>query len=529
MGKKVNILIYLLLLITAVMVAADQQPKKTLNTVEAGIPARIFETAKSSTPELIAFVRRMPKGADLHFHLSGSAYCEFLLDSAEKQGFNYNVTRNTFTFDSPKQGKETIVTIAEVKKNAPYLSAFMDVFSMRGWFPATANGHEHFFAIFDHLSSLRKRFRGIELEILVQAVKRARYQNIQYMELMTRSVPPGMAEMVSAALGEFDPNDLEGAFKRVSPLLKEKANFSRMIRQYLDERDKQIQAATGLKDMLTGNDGELVVRYVSTINRLADLKGFFVSALCAARVVVEDRRVVAMNIAAPEDRPASRLNFDKHMEILDFLYRKMGEPTYTLHGGELSLRESPVEPMRTRISDTITKGHARRIGHGASVAWEDDVFGLLDLMRREGILVEICLSSNESILGIQGKDHPFQLYRRAGVPVSLCTDDEGISRGNLTVEFIKAIQRYGLGYGEVKTLVYNSLEYSFLPGESLYRDRDYGKIRPLFEGVRTAGWKPGQKARRLMGKNPKLKRQVMLERAFVEFEAYLGALKGLYD
>ena len=36
-------------------------------------PEARFEQARRSTPELIAFLRRMPKGADLHNHMGGSA------------------------------------------------------------------------------------------------------------------------------------------------------------------------------------------------------------------------------------------------------------------------------------------------------------------------------------------------------------------------------------------------------------------------------------------------------------------------
>src|SRR5688572_6576004 len=90
----------------------------------------------------------------------------------------------------------------------------------------------------------------------------------------------------------------------------------------------------------------------------------------------------------------------------------------------------PVVACRT----SIETGHARRIGHGVSIAWEDDLPGLLKKMKADGVAVEVCPSSNASILGTEGDRHPSRLYRRAGVPVTLNTDDEGISRSNLTME-----------------------------------------------------------------------------------------------
>jgi hypothetical protein len=274
----------------------------------------------------------------------------------------------------------------------------------------------------------------------------------------------------------------------------------------------------GLDSPVTGNKGELVIRYIAGVYRLEVGSAFFARAAAGILAINTDERVVGLNLVAPEDAPVSQENFEGQMEILDFLWKKTGEPKFTLHAGELVLRDSPVEPMRNRISRTIEIGHARRIGHGISVAWEEDVPALLKRMRDEGILVEICLSSNESILGIKGRDHPFDLYHRAGVPVSLNTDDEGVSRSNITMEYIKAIQRYDLTYEEIKDLVRNGIEYSFLPGDSLFENRDYRHLRLGFEGVRSPDWAPDEAARTLMDENPKLNRQVVLERAFVEFE-----------
>ena len=49
----------------------------------------------------------------------------------------------------------------------------------------------------------------------------------------------------------------------------------------------------------------------------------------------------------------------------------------------------------------------------------------------------------------------------AGVPVALSTDDEGVSRIDLTHEYLRAVQTFGFGYVEIKQLSYNSLDYAF--------------------------------------------------------------------
>ena len=87
-------------------------------------------------------------------------------------------------------------------------------------------------------------------------------------------------------------------------------------------------------------------------------------------------------------------------------------------------------------------------------------------------MVEINLTSNDGILGVSGKDHPLPIYMKYGVPVSLSTDDEGISRIELTHEFARAAETYDLSYSDLKRMVRTSLEHSFLPGDSLWREPD---------------------------------------------------------
>jgi hypothetical protein len=91
-------------------------------------------------------------------------------------------------------------------------------------------------------------------------------------------------------------------------------------------------------------------------------------------------------------------------------------------------------------------------------------------MARRNVMVEICLSSNDLILGISGSRHPLATYLEYGVPVALATDDEGVSRSELSLEFLKAAEEQGLGYLQLKTMARNSLQFAFIAGDSLWRD-----------------------------------------------------------
>ena len=90
-------------------------------------------------------------------------------------------------------------------------------------------------------------------------------------------------------------------------------------------------------------------------------------------------------------------------------------------------------------------------------------------MARRDVLVEVCLTSNDVILGVAKEQHPLATYMQYGVPVALATDDEGVSRSEIS-RALKAAEEQGLGYAQLKTMARNSLQYAFLPGASLWSD-----------------------------------------------------------
>jgi adenosine deaminase len=83
-------------------------------------------------------------------------------------------------------------------------------------------------------------------------------------------------------------------------------------------------------------------------------------------------------------------------------------------------------------------------------------------MSQRRVLVEICLTSNDQILGVRGAAHPLAAYLKHGVPVSLSTDDEGVSRSDMPREFLKAAVDQRLGYLELKAMARASIQYAFV-------------------------------------------------------------------
>jgi len=155
--------------------------------------------------------------------------------------------------------------------------------------------------------------------------------------------------------------------------------------------------------------------------------------------------------------------------------------------------------------------------------WADEkrslTIELLHEMARNHIMVEISLTSNDVILGVNGKDHPFSIYRMFQVPIALATDDEGVSRINLTNEYFRAVQTYNLKYPDLKQMVRTSIEHSFLPGTSLWHDQDIFK-QPTPECARdTLGVDPPSGACvAFLASSERARQQWELERRFRAFE-----------
>ena len=152
--------------------------------------------------------------------------------------------------------------------------------------------------------------------------------------------------------------------------------------------------------------------------------------------------------------------------------------------------------------------------------YENDAAGLLREMARKHIMVEINLTSNEGILGITGNRHPFEYYRAAGVPVALSTDDQGVSRIDLTHEYVRAANEYHLSYEDLKRLARTGIEHSFLPGRSLWAAED-AYVDPVLacKGQVLGSPKPSAACKSLLETSEKASAQWELEHRFDEFEA----------
>jgi adenosine deaminase len=229
---------------------------------------------------------------------------------------------------------------------------------------------------------------------------------------------------------------------------------------------------------------------------------------------------VGINFVRPEDDFVAMRDYTQQMKMIGFLHTLYPDVHISLHAGELKLGLVPPEGLRFHIRQAIELAHAERIGHGVDVMYEDRPRDLLTEMVDRHVMVEINLTSNEGILGVEGDAHPFPVYHSVHVPVALSTDDEGVSRIDLTHEYVRAALDYHLRYADLKQLARTGMEHAFLPGASLWaRPDDFRAPVDACKGQPLGDEKPSAACKALLDQNEKAQAQWQLERRFRAFEA----------
>lgn len=482
--------------------------------------AHAYETAVKSGPlALHAFLDQFPKGADLHVHLSGAVYAETFIKDAAEDGLCVD----------PKG-----LTFAEAPCNAPLVSAkdlagvltpaqqdlydrLVDSFSMRSYVPtASWSGHDQFFATFG-------RFHGLGNHIgewVDEVASRSAAQNQQYLELMET---PAFGH--AATIAHKNSINLDFAAYRQTLLsqgLKDEVAADREDVRGAESSRREIEHCGTPQAQPACN---VTIRYIYQVLRGYSPAQVFAQTLLGFETVqaameAHDDTWVGINFVMPEDGFVSMRDYALQMKMVDYLHSVYPNVRITLHAGELAPGMVPPEGLRFHIRQAIEQGHAERIGHGVDVMYEEDAQGLLKEMARKHVMVEINLSSNEGILGIKGIDHPFPLYRAAHVPVALSTDDEGVSRIEITHEYTRAALDYHLTYADLKQLARTGMEHNFLPGSSLWASPD--SFATPVSACRAPGLgsdHPSAECKAFLEANQKAAAQWEQERRFRVFEA----------
>jgi adenosine deaminase/adenosine deaminase CECR1 len=442
-----------------------QQPPQTQNEAQT---ADWFETIRDRPTQLRAFMQRMPKGGDIHSHLSGAVYAESYLEWAAETGYCINKATLVIVIPADCSSESGYLPASSLLENTEVYNALIDDWSTRNLPFDDQSGHDQFFEAFGKFGSISDNV-ALKDDMVAEVANRAASQHITYLELML-TFQGGAVRRLGQEIG------LSKGFAETRRLLLGDARFQKLLQKGLQElesldtqRSQTLECETAKAQPGCG----VTVRYLQQTIRTKQSAEVFAQFVYGFELAKADPRLVGINLVAPEDDPIALRDYTQQMEMLGFLHTQDSNVNVALHAGELTLGLVPPEDLRFHIRQAVEIAHARRIGHGVDIFYEDNPWQMLKTMSDKGILVEICLTSNDVILNVRGEEHPFPDYWNAGVPVTLASDDEGVSRIDLSHEYWRAALTYKLSYLDLKRLARNSLEYSFLSGESLWQSPDF--------------------------------------------------------
>ncbi|HEY1657835.1 MAG TPA: adenosine deaminase [Candidatus Sulfotelmatobacter sp.] len=432
-----------------------------------------LERVRKQPGLLLALLRDMPKGGDLHNHLDGAIYAEDLIDFAADG--NLCVDRTSSRLIAPPCDESCASYTAKPAARCGYgdqvlYNQMIDAWSMRNWTPGEESGHDHFFGAFDKFAPASHTHVA---EAIAAATNRAGMDHLQYVEFM-HTADAGGAEQVAKTV-DWNSDYAKMREALLAAGLKDVASDTSKRLAADDVKAHEILKC-GTPNAAPGC--AVTVRYLYQVLRGLPPDIVFAQILLAFELASSDPHFVGLNLVMPEDWYVPIHDFNQHMAMLDYLHGVYPKVHIALHAGELAMGLVPPEDLTYHIRASVEHGHAERIGHGVSVMNEKDPLGLLHEMAERNILVEIALTSNDLILGVSGDEHPLPIYLKYGVPVALATDDEGVSRSDMTHEYLRAVETYHLSYSDLKRMARESLEHSFVPGKSLWAE-----TKPVFRMV----------------------------------------------
>ena len=435
-----------------------------------------FEKFKSeaSDSELHEFLYEMPKGGDLHLHLSGSGFPEWwyeLAIASEQSGYVYYTKVRLNNCRLPNWDSFSV---------RPYHLMYQTLVS-HNW-EKLSKCERGEFVLLSELDHNQKKAFLSSLKLDLPHEGREEFFGAHWQRLGDLTANPFLigellAKNIIAFAAEgllyLEPQINSFGYRSPSGTTISSQEAVKLFSQRIQQEDV---VETGV-----------TVRFQQSILRfLPEAEDLLRSAY---EVVSNNDLYVAVNMVGREDNDKGHpLRF---LSTLRDLRRSYSGVRLSIHGGE-------VDEPNYHVRDTILLG-AERIGHGLNLITDPET---MRLMRHGPYLVEINLISNLLLEYVSDYDaHPFPEYLRTGIPVALSTDDRGMWDSTMTDEFFVAVKEFNLTWEEIKQLSRNSLKFAFVHEKKkttlidLY-ERNVEKFERQVREVSNNGWSEKNKSPR---------------------------------
>ena len=420
----------------------------------------MLNSKKPNEALLHLFFTKMPKGGDIHHHYSGSIYAETYLEWVDKKGWMID-SCSLLIIKESKDATCKLLTAQELIADDTLYRRLLTLWSDKDY-----SNHSHnqpppdsnFFNTFLYIETIAYEYINLGLNILK---KRAIKENLNYIETMLSMVGINSSNYYDTPTAQSYNKQLRAAKsqEQIDSILDEivttynkSSEFNATVDSYVAKLNRDHQGI---------DDANFMMRYQTYAVRVFEPLQVFSDLYASYMTALKSPLIVGVNIVAPENNTVALSDYTLHMRMYNYLAQRYPTVHRALHAGELTLGMVRPKNLLFHIREAREIAQAQRIGHGVDISYEEHPIKLLKDLK-ENAAIEINFSSNEFILGVKGDKHPYLIYERYNVPLVIATDDSGVTRNNLTQEYMKLATRYHPSYQRIKEYVYNSIKYSFL-------------------------------------------------------------------
>lgn len=455
---KVNTIIILFLLFFSGLFLIHNQNSDFLNCEETKTHepsvSTYFESIRNNPDELMHFFQKMPKGGDIHIHISGAVHPDDLINISVRHGLFVDpangqlvdrMTGQPYQYHSENE----LVPVSYALNNTTLHTDLVRFWSMKDFPFTNQSGHDWFFSTFDLIDPVTY-YDGDLIAIIRD---RAAEEQSMYLELMTSQTN---GDDIRKVTSQINWND--------NLSLMRKQAFEAGLAHICERKVKVHSSYDNTSRELSSPDGKNVtVRYNYEALRFYPKKEVFIDLLQAFEIANQSPLIEGITLVGDEADLHSGTDYRLHMEMISYLHSVYPNVSITLHAGELTKELASPEDLRYHIFDAVTTGNANRIGHGVDIQEEENRNLILETMKGKDIPVEILATSNQQILNISGPEHPVSVYLNNDIPIIIATDDPGVEDTNLTQEYVNfTISHPDISYNEIQEINKNSIRYSFL-------------------------------------------------------------------
>lgn len=398
-----------------------------------------FDSFKQQATDeaLYRFLYAMPKGGDLHHHLSGSNKSEWWYELATDKKSN-----GGYQYYTKTQIKQCNGYGLNQFGSSPSLLLFKNISEVN--YQQLSACEQSEYTPLEQLSAIQKKawLNSIRLDKPYEGRDEFFQTHWQRLNELTDN-PYIAAQMLLKNMQAYADEGLLYLEAQANAIGHNKPDGSEFAASEVAEIFRALLASEAAKK--TG----VTVRLQASLLRFHPKAEKILTNLYEFVDVNRDL-YVGINFVGREDNDKGHpLRF---LQTLRDLRKKHPAISLSIHAGEVD------EPNK-HVRNTLLLG-ADRIGHGLNLITDPDT---MLLMRHNRYLVEINLISNLLLEYIDDySQHPFPEYLRTGIPVALSTDDRGMWDSNLTDEFFVATKSFNLSWQEIKQLSRNSIQYSFV-------------------------------------------------------------------